>query len=964
MNHLSSEELLALVKNWAENRQLYPGWLIAPKRNRELLWQHNTEWWLDTVVRLSPTLKPEDQLFVLEEFNWRLETALLPMFDNLAIAVVSTLNCINPFPKDLGNADAPVQAVDINGEQLGRLREQWLRLALALVRYYREERKFDDFDAWTKQLDLIAKSFPHIQPGLSYERCLRALCLMDDVLVRTELQRWAPLTGDDPMWQVRKGAILVEIGELKKGEEVVAGAIAKMRQTFRQVSLNTAVLTREAWALSFMRQIRFQNALGTPEWNQVSAYDADRIHPYDPDSMIDELEKDVLQPLPEKRSSTTRQVKFQPGTSSVTRHVGGEVDARRIAIYQYMRLIEEVGRPPRLDSVVISEESLVNAVAWFTRFDQVRCRSLLCRLASEKASEEYLNRHRVAALSEEAIDDLFAVGRKALTACQTRIPLAADAEKIAVANRAIRQLAAAVDILARVCIRRPDRLLDLLKEAMSLYRADVFRATLNLREPLENLFESLILAMKQEDLNASVIDIVSLPIPGSTEFPVNIPDRWPDLERALRKREWTVPEKPSGLEWRRVVGSILKAAESENALVRGHAVIRLALFAERGWLSQGSKKRMATVLWAQREPGTQLPFVYGLQKWSFLLLPEPSDGLAAQLFQKYLRESDLIRFGQKSIGADGKEQWQYTFYVNANGFLIDWLSLDKGMNPEGRCEERMDLQWDESDYSNLFLKMATWWNDEGKKLAGQQSTNPFFDSSFRDAARTRLRYILEVIRRILAPNVAPETELASRMVNFVEELRQSHIPVERALPSLLQYRPELTDDAVSRIRRALASSDDETYHSGLDGLIFWLRRPKRYKGRDHQSYVPEPPQEILADLGFIVSGRRQPGLDLALSAVIAVMRDLPDTVTEDFVRSVSIGLEYLHGETAYRLDDIANENIPYKDVPNYRRMAAIIAGLLSQRGIKTEIVKEWLTEAKIDPLPEIRRAMEAFLSSE
>jgi hypothetical protein len=113
------DELRKTVEVWRHNRQIYPGWLIAPRSARFHLWR-NTEVWISVVLELLPTLEPIERVEVLEELNWRLETCLVPLKAELVPAICEALSAI--------------ESLSLEGRSDQGLRGRWVRLAVALLR--------------------------------------------------------------------------------------------------------------------------------------------------------------------------------------------------------------------------------------------------------------------------------------------------------------------------------------------------------------------------------------------------------------------------------------------------------------------------------------------------------------------------------------------------------------------------------------------------------------------------------------------------------------------------------------------------------------------------------------------------------------------------------------------------------------------------------------------------------------
>src|SRR4051794_5760518 len=91
---MQTEELQKVWQVWRQCRLRYPGWVIAPDTSRESLWTH-TEHWIEPAFHSAANLLPIESLLMLYELNWRLETALTPLFLHHVEAVTKALNQID-----------------------------------------------------------------------------------------------------------------------------------------------------------------------------------------------------------------------------------------------------------------------------------------------------------------------------------------------------------------------------------------------------------------------------------------------------------------------------------------------------------------------------------------------------------------------------------------------------------------------------------------------------------------------------------------------------------------------------------------------------------------------------------------------------------------------------------------------------------------------------------------------------
>jgi len=945
-----AEKVQQLVAAWRANRHLYPGWLTCPSENRERVWK-NTRSWLLVFAHQFPNLALEVRLLGLYEMNWRLETALVPLWTDLAAAITDCLDLINPFPGQIDLPKATITFLPDNADRKdppwSEIRRCWLELAFALLRFHREERHEQEFTKWTDGLGAICAQRPDYLSRLCYERSLYALGQMDDEAARRALALW-PSTVGDLFWALRRAAILAELGEAGEATALTESLLAHLRVGLRHSPEDIPSLSREGWAMCLLFGL-YHHRASTGEgkrpdfrgrWRQLASY---RCNPWEE---LEFFELRLNQPVPLPKPEFTEKPSFHPGEYTRSRSFLSDAPDRLIPAYQYMRLVEEATFPPFCGSIGLSGKTLRDVAGWFIRYDPVRTQTLICRLADKELIEQYFKRHRVAWLSPQAIIEFHTIAYRAVLAAHPKSFAIGARGEDALASRADRILYAGIEILARLTVRLGfEQLQPLWTLAVNLYHSPVLRQSPNLDRPLGNLFRSLILSCPRQDLEQRFRELMALPIPGSTSFSVAFPDSWPEVVGALTQRLSYLPPRSQTDEWVGITNSLLVAAGEAEPAVRGRAILRLWILHEYNYLTSSETERLGQVYWQKVNENSQLPDVRGLPRWICLVLPEPQPGLSVERFRQFAIVSNLPP-------AEGG-------IVDASGLLTDLLHATKIPGRElSRRSPRRYVDWTASEAEALVDRMSEWWHAAGRaQVALVRSPLPhdlFGDSAFDE----RMTAVLDVLRYIVIPRLPSVSPAADKVLNLVADMEQYGTAVEAVLPALLLLRQD--PEAAPRLRRGLASADRARYVSALRGLIHWLEYQPPLGGQGEALALPPPPQDLLHELGGIIAGRRQPDLIYALDAAGAILKQSNDTIDEQFRQSLVIGLEYLFSETAYRSAEDPGERIPYDEVPIYRAKSAHIATLLHSKFHETAAsIQKWIETAKSDPLPEVREVARA-----
>lgn len=862
-------KILSVADDWAHNRELYPGWLIAPKRSRDHIYACSAHWTQPVLVAI-PSLKPSDAFRVLDELNWRLETSLVSFSIDLAKAIEATLETLNPFPKV---RELPGATLDMSGGMLDsipwvKVREQWARLAFAILRFHREERSQASFYKWHKRLSAIIQGNSEWASRLSYEKCLFHLAWSDHDAVRTELKTW-PDEERDPIWKARRAAVFMEIGEINVAGQLAESALQGIRNQGKGPD-DLASLSREGWIMLLVHALESQKWFAGEgprtdyrgRWEYLARF---RCDPWAEIEFFDEKLKHDPQLL---QSTVSRQVGFQPGTYSRTFHLGGRPAVDSIVAYQYMRMTEEAPYPPFCGNATISGKSLEVVAGRFADLDPVRTHTLVCRLNSTELVDRFLTRARVAALPIEVINELLGIS---LVAINTSEPVAivpeSDPRDNSLIRIARRRLATGLNLLARLAIRLSSADCNrLLTHALELYRSQAIRDNVSLPKLLGSVIRSLLLVMLPEDILARLLELTSLPVPGSADFQVPHPHDWPTFLDLL-------PDKASGrirprghLGWARLVDRLIDALKTAPAVTRGRAALWLNRLNEYECLTKAEVRRFAKALWDGTLPGNDLPTLHPYRPTAVLRLPEPANGLARTKVRTFLTTRDISRVRSNTVEPDGNELLIGTQFADGNSFLRCWLEATATVKPQ--TTDNAHIVWAPREIASLFSKILLWWNDEGRLLVGGSRPSSQYGQSMTTAPlQIRLGITLEVLRDIVLAKSVRRSRIAVEAIGLVKAMSEVGVATHSIQPALIKFSAADVQTAAGAIQRGLVATDENVYLQAVRGLIFWLRSQDDQRTRPLGYKLPMPPGSLLGQLGCNMASRRQPGLLVTLDAL-------------------------------------------------------------------------------------------------
>jgi hypothetical protein len=957
MPNTAKQNLLEEARTWQYNRDLYSRWLIAPSDVRDRI-RDRTDQWLNYFVSNRTELNKVEEIDFLFELNWRLEVALIPTWDSLGPAFDSVLTQINPFPDDI--IDLPETALTPNLAPRGptpesapkidwpSLQAKWLALSLARLRYHREERQTESFNILHARLERIKILNGDQKARLCYEQCLFSLCNLDDNKVKTSLEQW-PTETPDPFWAIRKAAILAEIDKTDEAIPVAQSALAAIRSGLSDTAEHIFALSRESWAMRLVQALRPNNrGLGRMAPEELIARGelrrrSRRLKTYgcDATELMDYFEGRLEQPPPRPNPPVERNPGFHPGTYSQTFRSAERFGLKLVPAYEYMRLIEEAGYPPRIGNVIYAAPLLTRAAEWFRENDPVRTQSVMLRLLDEKLIGGYLSRHRVAALPPETVARLRSIAMTGVNQGIAKMRAMSHPEGDR-DERAQEQFEAGVMLLARTCVRdMEDGLRECWDLARNLYQEPAVRSIIGFGRSLRDLFTSLIDSTSPTELVAFLPSLFRLPIPGAPGFLVPMPDRWPDPASMVADSDHRYVLNPQLPEWKDCIQTLFTAVRSNTESVKQFAMHRLMALVQLGGLNANDARQLGKIFWAPVMGIADLP----VQTWgpntSFyaMILPTPPGIEPATRVKQYILSTRLSDVHAGAV----RQEWIFDLIR----FASERVGRDSTAHPN-----RTHIRWDTEDVRAIFEMIKLWWATNREKLDKNIEKAAWGRAFGGEPVRRFFLRLWDVMREIIIPKIDDRTGRAA-ILTLIDDVRAKSLPIGAVLPATLRFQPGKANEVAAELRREFGEPDPDFAISALRGVVFWVQH---VTGSNRTRRFPPVPNDLLASIGMAVAFRHPDSLRISIDCAINVLDSLGYNADRSFVQSLINGLGHLLGELAYRGSAEPPGRLPYGEVPFFRVLAARLANRLSDLGYGAEpAVRDWLAAATVDPLPEVRR---------
>jgi hypothetical protein len=619
------EQVRAVVRAWEHNRKVYPGWLVMPPSKRFLI-ETSTHFGEPAILRVIPEFPLLERLSALRELVWRLENLLEPLSEQVESAVQDLLNNIDCQTRTIGGTeDHSVPWADI--------RETWRDLAMALLTAARQRFDRDAFERRVAALHPFLNDHPDVPQRVYHEKCLWALYDLDFATLDALLKEWRP-EGCDPVWMLRKAAILVETDHNDEAVRLLNRSLSIVREAPRR-GRTLASPSCEGWllwlALAFEHNFwrATDEVLDAPpafrRWKQLATLQCDAF-----------AQKrnflDAIRGNSEQQDGPLFDLGARRGKGI---HFSNAKYDRWIAARRAVRLCEVAGLPPLASHTVVGSDLLALAADYLVTTDYTLSSRLVLRVATsedEATFNRVWSRSRVATMPMQEVIALVDLIAKVITHA---LPRATHAS--ARSGFWVTRLCVAMEALSRLVLRLPpERAEHIFKQALSYYRMETIAKEIRLSKPMDHLLTRAWEALPKCHRANLSLDILSAPLAGLDGFETSHPS-YPDPGKLIvDDDETTVPARTPETEgrWSEIVHFSTRGLRGAGE-ARRWASLRLVPLTLWGRLTDPERALVAQALWHADYTGPDtLPGGTSLNDWTFLLLPEPEPGLAEQRFRK------------------------------------------------------------------------------------------------------------------------------------------------------------------------------------------------------------------------------------------------------------------------------------------------------------------------------------------
>jgi len=869
------EALRARLAIWQKDRQTCPGWVVW-SRGRRLSIRHGTET-IDNLPLALDTLLENERRDALLELAWRHDRGAQPVPTWLAerMDVIST-------PEALAEADP-------------ELVRALARALLGAARLADDEAAFTTraarFESLAAPGDLSAL--------VAHERCLFARDRLDFAFVAENAGK---VEGDDPVWGLRRAALLYWVGETEDALRTIGAAVRELRARGLRDPDSVALRSRLAWAKILADALRWEDkGVLLAEFDGMERF---ALRDYDPWEQLRGLDAEVAEGLRKRWEARPIEPGFEAGTYRDNSNTVTFRNATQVTPLGELRHVaERAGLPIRTRNVNVLGTHLSDALrlafeptaTWHSAFLSTKPDY------SKGPIDIHLGRIPVARLDAEVVAELRERLEQAITFWRVRVRRRNDnSDNVSV-------LRLYVETLSRLTAR------DDADTAKAHARLAVELGSdegLNhwwMNEPIGNLLKRAVDAVPRDERGELSSELLRFPL--AAERHAGGPSTsWYDPSRdAYRFIRRTGNE---AIFDARVAAFLHHLATGGPS--RSEAAVRLLYLHENGQLTVAQVSAFADALWKDtQQDSNALPKGLNLLSHAFLIAPAPPD-----------------------VDAHARV-YAYLFGPGEDVAPVHLVQAATGRTPY--------MQPSEADAVRLYGNVAGWRPEE---LEAGSVDDPFA----RSAREERGQMMASILGIVAAPALAQHdrtVERAEAALTFLDETDLSE--ALSALPVFYGLNADIDRRIESAFRRPLAIGDRSVTPAAVDALDRWMRLSVT------EQVLPLP--DILRDRVLRSLERGQTG---GLSHLLYLARRLVEAGrcgNPELDRIVEV-LDELREETDYGPPDgdAAVESDWAVSLPLIRAECVRLARALEGKGVTTEPVRVWRDLAARDPLPEVRDA--------
>lgn len=893
-----------------KDRESYPGWLICPP---SLRWQLHTQ--LSDPFPSAQNiaaLDPIDRAKLLYEIAWRHNITS----DEIAPWLTEALF-------DIANPD---NACSIT-------KHQQIEIALILLKNSRWLVANDEAGKQTianhiqKLKDILEKYnqyFPDLMAELAYHNAIVARDQLDYVAIESLV---GTVIGEDPVWKLRRAALLVELGRFEEGKDLIAKAYGELRENYRRDPYSVPILSRLTWAHWLLKRSKILDE--TPEELPHFAESKYRKWNCDPwtwfESIQDQARKRQESYL---KSQNPIEPLFDQGRyRDNSSNLSYSNDISEFLLLD--GLSRSAGVPLRLgsagltiDVLASTAESLISSGG---THDEIRNYIWAIRIASSETSPSIkgaFTRIGIACASKEVIDQLIDFTLSALNYWRNQRSNGSKEQQ----GHSLSALRVLLETLARLVIRTsPEKAKEIFSLAISFGHNQDFQHHW-LFDSFDHLLTHSLKSVPEANRGELLADALAFPSQGevlNSNFP-----KWPNPVISHPFSRDKYPDINSRL------NSLINLVASKSSNSATDALLRLVPLVEKeNFLTPVELEKLAIAIWGNNPDYQSLPNL-NVYPHVYLLLPAPDKNEVSSLINRYLYEHD------ENVLADTNKDLRS--YPSAE--IERALLIYRGM-ANAAANKKAELLPTPEQAINLFERLVKWrpW------ISGDSTWSINYEFGQR-------QHLKEAIADALSYAIVPALASADRNLNRYEQLQSMYHEVGEGfslIPAFAYFADnnENIAKAVEKlIRKSLQSRNSREVGYAALALQNWATLPNAGTSISFKN--------LISSLIIRIESVYTSGLQQLLWALNELLKR--NLLSEEQVTALVESIPNIFEATSYNnIGHHTQDAINVINASSIRVVCVKLAKRIYDQNTDNSILRNLLELSKSDTLPEVRYAIDS-----
>ena len=402
VNYDSDNNIEDTLKILKQSHMEYPGWLITPKKSREML--KSIKIWIERHLYSLRLQQNEYELEFLFEYDWIREKCLL----SLTPDEISTYNAI--INRTIAN--------HLKNEQKSMITQT----LISLMKKCRECGNFEKWKEYYEKVEGFSNSLEHdLKQRLAFESCLYLLFTYKYQESKDEIHRWTVLP-EEHLWSLYKGGLLCELNDFEEAYQILSTSLDSLQKQLQYEEGDIYQLSIESTMMSLLQHLPseltkpFDSAksgekcISTNKGNSKEHNKKRRqIHR---DLNVDWFEENNelvnqlnVTHIPYKQKSTKRIFDFGRVTITTNIGIGGIRENKELTdAIAFLRFREETAHPLIIQNITNGTNAVVKAAERISKASISWSIITLVRVGDVKSLDSVITRQLLSSISHEEIN--------------------------------------------------------------------------------------------------------------------------------------------------------------------------------------------------------------------------------------------------------------------------------------------------------------------------------------------------------------------------------------------------------------------------------------------------------------------------------------------------------------------------------------------------------------------------------